>query len=274
MEQGNKDFQKKVDEIDNLKKQYEKDVEKIKIETENKIKELIEREKLLRNELDNEKKIADEQVKQEEKNIIELNNKNIIQISCGNEHCLALNKNGEVYSWGINEDGVLGFPNNNTINNKNNKNNSNYKITFKPTLINFFKENNIKIKYISSGSIHNIVITNSGLLYSFGCSKGGQLGIDENTLLKLYSSNKIKDDFSISTPTKIQNLENFQIKKVVCGEAHSIALTENGKVFVWGLGSYGQLGLGFSDENYEIGTGLNSSRRFVPIELTNDYDII
>ena len=205
------------------------------------------------------------------KNIIELNNKNIIQISCGNEHCLALNKNGEVYSWGINEDGVLGFPNNNTINNKNNKNNSNYKITFKPTLINFFKENNIKIKYISSGSIHNIVITNSGLLYSFGCSKGGQLGIDENTLLKLYSSNKIKDDFSISTPTKIQNLENFQIKKVVCGEAHSIALTENGKVFVWGLGSYGQLGLGFSDENYEIGTGLNSSRRFVPIELTNDY---
>ena len=202
------------------------------------------------------------------KNVLELNEKNIIQISCGNEHCLALNKNGEVYSWGINEDGVLGFANENNNTNKNKNNNC--KI-FKPTLINFFKENNIKIKYISSGSIHNIVIANSGTLYSFGCSKGGQLGIDENTLLKLYSSNKIKDDFSISTPTLIKNLESFQIKKVVCGEAHSIALTENGKVFVWGLGSYGQLGLGFSDENYEIGTGLNSSRRFVPIELTNDY---
>ena len=41
-------------------------------------------------------------------NIIELNNKNIIEISYGNEHTLALSDEGEVYSWGSISDGVLG----------------------------------------------------------------------------------------------------------------------------------------------------------------------
>ena len=38
--QGDDDFQKKVDEINDLKEQYKKDLDRIRINTENKIKEL------------------------------------------------------------------------------------------------------------------------------------------------------------------------------------------------------------------------------------------
>lgn len=32
--------------------------------------------------------------------------------------------------------------------------------------------------------------------------------------------------------------------KVVCGYAHTLALTDEGKLYVWGGNSYGQLGIG------------------------------
>ena len=39
------------------------------------------------------------------------------------------------------------------------------------------------------------------------------------------------------------------------GVAHSLALTDEGKVYGWGWNNYGQLGLGFTSESFEPGTG-------------------
>lgn len=43
-----------------------------------------------------------------------------------------------------------------------------------------------------------------------------------------------------STPTKLPNLSN--VKQLVCGANHAIALREDGKVFIWGSGEQNQLG--------------------------------
>ena len=67
--QGDDDFQKKVDEINDLKEQYKKDLDRIRINTENKIKELTDREKLKRNDLEQYQKYIDEQIRKEEDNI-------------------------------------------------------------------------------------------------------------------------------------------------------------------------------------------------------------
>jgi alpha-tubulin suppressor-like RCC1 family protein len=40
------------------------------------------------------------------------------------------------------------------------------------------------------------------------------------------------------------------VLKVSCGNYHSLALTENGKVFSWGQGKFGALGHGRSDNLY------------------------
>lgn len=50
------------------------------------------------------------------------------------------------------------------------------------------------------------------------------------------------------------------IKKVVCGDAHSIVLSTEGDVFVFGFSYQGQLGLGLTgdSETFQI---------FVPVQL-------
>lgn len=45
-------------------------------------------------------------------------------------------------------------------------------------------------------------------------------------------------------PLPIESLTGIKIKKLSCGEAHSMVLTEEGKVYGWGFTSNGQLGLG------------------------------
>ena len=38
------------------------------------------------------------------------------------------------------------------------------------------------------------------------------------------------------------------VQSVSCGYSHTLASTKNGKIFAWGCGSYGQLGLGDLDD--------------------------
>lgn len=58
----------------------------------------------------------------------------------------------------------------------------------------------------------------------------GQLGIGSN-----------KDQ---NSPQPVTALAGENIKKLACGWRHTMALTETGKVFAWGRGNNGQLGIG------------------------------
>ena len=78
-----------------------------------------------------------------------MNDKNIISVACGNEHTLALSKDGSVYSWGWSQDGVLGYE-------------SIDEVIFNPTKITSLTRRKIKIKKISCGSIHNLLIDSNG----------------------------------------------------------------------------------------------------------------
>ena len=56
---------------------------------------------------------------------------------------------------------------------------------------------------------------------------------------------------------------------MACGEVHCIALAKDGRLFGWGLSNYGQLGLGFSSDSFEPGTGLEKSKIQEPVEITH-----
>ena len=175
-------------------------------------------------------------------------------ISCGNEHSLILSKNNEVYGIGNNEDGVLGI---NDIKLK----------SYKPILINFGEKGEYtkKIKQISCGTIHNLALTEDGKIFSWGAGMGGQLGHDEKLLKKYSGGNK----YYLYKPTIISSLIDMKVNvnKISCGEAHSIALSNNGNVYSWGFGSNGQLGLGFCEDSFEPGKGLPKSRKFLPEKI-------
>ena len=55
--------------------------------------------------------------------------------------------------------------------------------------------------------------------------------------------------------------------QIACGEAHTLALTTDNKVFGWGANSNGQLGTGVCSENYSPGTGERSTTECEPIEI-------
>ena len=40
------------------------------------------------------------------------------------------------------------------------------------------------------------------------------------------------------------NLQSIVVRRVVCGYAHTMALSDVGALYVWGANSYGQLGTG------------------------------
>ena len=206
------------------------------------------------------------------KNIIELNDKQIKEISCGNEHTLALTKDGDVFSWGSAFDGVLG---------RELKEEEKGLGIGKPGKITFFIKNDIKIRHISSGSIHNLCLDVKSNLYSWGCSKGGQLGFDEKELEVIYKQNNSstntkgevekENNFCLREPKLIKSLKDIEIIKISSGEAHNTALSIDGKCYVWGLSSNGQLGLGFCADSFPYGEGLQKSRVFTPTIL-NDFD--
>ena len=203
----------------------------------------------------------------------------MIKIYCGNEHTLALTTEGDVYSWGSTSDGVLG---------RDIKGYEKAKGIGKPGKITYFIKNDIRIRHISSGSIHNLCLDVKSNLYSWGCSKGGQLGLDEKELSIIYKQNylnnsnsndknkqnsEIENDnnFCLKEPKLIKSLKDIDIIKISSGEAHNAALSIDGKCYVWGLGSNGQLGLGFCEDCFPYGEGMKKTREFIPT-VVKEFD--
>ena len=200
---------------------------------------------------------------------ISKNNKDIraISASCGNEHSLILSNEHIVYSFGSSEDGILGV---NLYSNFNNETKNNYSDKKK---LNSYKLNKIdfgdytnKIIEISSGTVHNLALTYDGKIFSWGSSQGGQLGL---SLQELESYPGFQNNYFIQSPipVPISKSTDINIVKISCGEAHSLALTNEGKVYSWGFGSNGQLGLGFCEDSFEPGEGLKNSMRYNPEKI-------
>ena len=214
---------------------------------------------------------------------------NVDAISSGNDHSLALvnyDKN-EIFSWGKSDGGVLGY--------------MKEKIEYFPKNIDYFDDITLKISKeafhyeinnISSGSLHNVVVMNEyfqgnyvkNKIFTWGFGEGGQLGFAEK-----YMNINAKSGFCIS-PTEIDittiiknsskflnlnpNLNSIKITKVVCGEAHSLLLTNTYDVYGWGFNSNGQLGLGFCADSFEMGMGMFNSRVFTPRKVPIKEKII
>lgn len=87
-----------------------------------------------------------------------------------------------------------------------------------------------KIKKITGGGGHTLILDNYGKVYSCGWNKKGQTGVP--------SSSEVTPRFK-----KIDSLNNEKIINIACGWDSSIALTNSCEIYVWGSNIHGQLGL-------------------------------
>ncbi|KAJ8906880.1 hypothetical protein NDN08_003364 [Rhodosorus marinus] len=139
-------------------------------------------------------------------------NDNIVFVTCGDRHGFALTAEGEVYGWGSNEFGQLGFGDRGEI-------------ILKPVKLENLS--GLIIKEISSGDRHSAALTNTGVVYTWGCGSDGQCGHGS-----YHHSPRPKALLSIPEP----------VVHVVCGHNFSMALTVDHNVYAWGSNMYGQLG--------------------------------
>ncbi|XP_025777178.1 E3 ISG15--protein ligase HERC5 [Puma concolor] len=142
-----------------------------------------------------------------------LQEKSIIQITCGDYHSLALSKGGELFAWGQNLHGQLGIG-------------SQFASIAIPQIVENLS--GIPLVQISAGKAHSMALSMSGNIYSWGRNDFGQLGLG-------HTDGK---DF----PSLIEALDNQKVEFLACGGSHTALLTKDGLVFTFGAGKHGQLG--------------------------------
>ncbi|KAM8940137.1 LOW QUALITY PROTEIN: putative E3 ubiquitin-protein ligase HERC6 [Pelodytes ibericus] len=134
------------------------------------------------------------------------------KVVCGGQHSLFILDDGSIFSCGQNTYGQLGRKTNIS------------------TIDQIHALEAQTIVDVSCGTKHSVAVCNQGNIFTWG-EESGQLG-----------SRQSKQIYSI--PKMITGLSNTRIIQISCGHFHSIALSEDGRVFSWGQNNSGQLGLG------------------------------
>ncbi|TVY31548.1 Protein pim1 [Lachnellula occidentalis] len=150
--------------------------------------------------------------------------KDITTLSAGTNHILALNTKGKVFAWGAGEQNQLARK---IIS-------RNVTQSLMPRECGLSRK---KILTIGCGDYHSFAADDKGTVFAWGLNGFAQCGTESD-----------QDDTSptISKPTIIEGLQGEAIKQIVGGAHHSIAVTTDGKVLVWGSCQNNQSGVDLS----------------------------
>ncbi|KAH9717232.1 Ultraviolet-B receptor UVR8 [Citrus sinensis] len=136
------------------------------------------------------------------------------QIACGDSHCLAVTVEGEVQSWGRNQNGQLGL--------------GTTEDSLVPQKLQAFE--GVSIKMVAAGAEHSVAVAEDGELYGWGWGRYGNLGLgDRNDRL---------------IPEKVATVDREKMVMVACGWRHTISVSSSGRLYSYGWSKYGQLGHG------------------------------
>ncbi|GAB2238137.1 hypothetical protein Droror1_Dr00016039 [Drosera rotundifolia] len=96
---------------------------------------------------------------------------------------------------------------------------------------------NTVIRQVSCGAVHVVALSDEGILQAWGYNEYGQLG-------RGVTSEGLQGPCVLSAYFRYldEAPELVKICQVSCGEYHTAAISENGDVYTWGLGTMGQLG--------------------------------
>uniref|UniRef100_A0A8B9L2J8 HECT and RLD domain containing E3 ubiquitin protein ligase 3 n=1 Tax=Astyanax mexicanus TaxID=7994 RepID=A0A8B9L2J8_ASTMX len=135
----------------------------------------------------------------------------ISQVMCGNQHCIALAKDGQLFTWGQNSSGQLGLGKGEPS-------------SLSPQPLKSLC--GIPLAQISAGGDHSFALSLSGAVFGWGRNSAGQLGLNDEQ----------------AVPCHIKFLRSQKVVYISCGDEHTAALTKDGGLFTFGNGSRGQLG--------------------------------
>ena len=188
-------------------------------------------------------------------NPTKIGNKKYSAVNAGYQHVLALDEQGNIYTWGNNSSNTLGIGAVRSTNN-------------------LVKIGDKKYKAISAGFSSSLALDKEGYLYAWGTNIKGQLG-DGTKIIKtapIKIGNKKYKSISITYKTSLAIDENDDLyawgvndagqlgdntttdslvpkkigsrkyKAVAAGRSHSLAIDQSDDLYAWGDNDYGQLG--------------------------------
>ena len=137
------------------------------------------------------------------------NDKSIVQVAAGGLHSLALSENGQVFSWGCNDEKALGHDG--------------------PEFAVGQVEGLPPIVQIACGDSISAALDRDGHVWTWGTFR------DSKGLLGHSPVGDVE-----SRPCRLEALKGVQ--RIAAGSNHLIALLQDGTVYAWGSGEQGQLG--------------------------------
>jgi E3 ubiquitin-protein ligase HERC2 len=161
-----------------------------------------------------------------------------LSVHCGWAHSAIVTKyKGQVYTWGCNAShqlggtGLMGDHSDQTpkrvtqwLDAPHKKKNNGKEGLFQSPL------KAAKIVHLSCGAKHNLAVSDDGHVYSWGRGELGRLGHGDERPRRL--------------PHMLGALEHVKVISVAAGAYHSLAVAEDGSLYVWGENEGGRLGLG------------------------------
>ena len=138
----------------------------------------------------------------------------LLHISAGDSHCIALCRSGKVLAFGENKHGQLGV--------------GDFVSTATPKPVPTLQSR--PVVRVCCGGSHTLARTATGLLWAWGCNEHGQLGLGD-----------LKPRFR---PEQVKAMRVSRCVDVAAGNRHSLAISEKGLAFAFGAGGSGQLGSG------------------------------
>ena len=163
-----------------------------------------------------------------------------ISVGPGGYHTIALVSYGEVYTWGHNRVGQLGYSNSEVVP----RNVEGAYFLPKPQLVESLRR--VNVKQVVAGWGHSAVLTAQGQVFICGRNYQGQLGLGDPDG---FPQNERGHPYQAKFCT-VEELEQKHVMQIACGGEHSVALLKNGEVYTFGAGNKGQLGHGSTNNEY------------------------
>lgn len=160
------------------------------------------------------------------------------KVSCGWHHTLVLTWDGRVFAFGGGCFGQLGL--------------GSCRQCPSPSHVALPVECNSSVVDVAAGFACSLAATEQGWVYAWGSNEKCQLGLGTSVR-------------GTVSPKPVDALAGVRVMQISAGFSHTACITRSGLLYLWGFGSYGQLGFAFSDVKASEALGGGGS---VPLSTT------
>lgn len=133
----------------------------------------------------------------------------VISVAAANKHTAVVSGSGEVFTWGCNKEGQLGYGTSNSASN------------YTPRTVEYLKGKNFI--GVSAAKYHTVLLGADGEVYTWG----HRLVTPRRVII---ARNVRKGG---ATPLKFYRKERLRVVAIAAGMVHSMALTDDGALFYW-----------------------------------------